>query len=310
VTSEAIRRRVKPAPEVGGEPGEPLRVRLDVAYDGTEFAGWARQDGLRTVAGEIESALATVLRLAEPPELTVAGRTDAGVHARGQVAHVDVPEANLAAVVGRLPFEPSRALLQRLAGVLPRDVRVHDASIAPPGFDARFAALSRRYAYRICDAPGGVDPLARAHVLWHPRTLDVAAMDAAAASLTGEHDFAAFCKRRAGATTVRTLATFAWARDPDGLLVADVQADAFCHHMVRALVGACLAVGEGRRPVEWVGAVLAAGAKDSAVQIVPPHGLTLEEVRYPDAADLAARVVATRRRRDAPGGFAGTEPYG
>ncbi len=249
------------------------------------------------MAGELSAGLSTVLRLEVPAVLTVAGRTDAGVHARGQVAHVDVPEANWAAVVGRMPLPPEQALVHRLAGVLPRDVRVHAVSVAPPGFDARFAALARRYAYRVSDAPGGVDPLRRAAVLWHPRSLDVVAMDSAAASMVGEHDFAAYCKRREGASTIRTLARFGWARDLDGLLVADVEADAFCHHMVRALVGACLAVGEGRRPVEWPAQVLAAGEKDSAVQIVPPHGLTLEEVRYPSAADLAARVRETRRHR-------------
>ncbi|MGQ0847255.1 MAG: tRNA pseudouridine(38-40) synthase TruA [Sporichthyaceae bacterium] len=292
------------APALRKERGG-VRVRLDVAYDGTDFAGWARQDGQRTVAGELEAALTTVLRLTERADLTVAGRTDAGVHARGQVAHVDVPEANWSGVVGRMPTGPAEALVHRLAGILPRDVRVRGARVAAPGFDARFAALWRRYAYRVGDAVGGVDPLRRSHVLWHPRRLDVAAMDAAAGTLTGEHDFAAFCKLREGATTVRTLTRFGWGRDADGLLVADVQADAFCHHMVRALVGACLAVGEGRRPVDWPARVLASRAKDSAVQIVAPHGLTLEEVRYPADVDLAARAVQARRRRDAPGGFAG-----
>lgn len=277
----------------------PVRVRLDISYDGTEFSGWARQDGLRTVAGQIEAALAVVLRLPRPPELTVAGRTDAGVHARGQVAHVDLPAEHWQAVVGRLPLPPGAALVRRLAGVLDRDVRVRAAAPAPPGFDARFAALWRRYAYRIDDAAGGVDPLRRSWVLWHPRALDVAAMDRAAAGMVGEHDFLAFCKRREGATTVRTLRRFGWARAADGLLVADVVADAFCHHMVRALVGACLAVGEGRREPGWPAAVLAARCKDAAVSVVPPHGLTLEEVHYPDEDQLAARVAETRRRRPA-----------
>ncbi len=274
-----------------------MRVRLDIGYDGTAFAGWAVQDSQRTVAGELAAALAVVLRLPEPPQLTVAGRTDAGVHARGQVAHVDLPAANWAAVVGRLPAGPGEALTRRLAGLLPRDVRVHAAAQAPPGFDARFAALARRYAYRVCDALGGVDPLRRADVLWHPRDLDVAAMDAAAQTLQGEHDFAAYCKRREGASTVRHLARFRWARAEDGLLVADVEADAFCHHMVRALVGASFAVGERRRDPGWPAAVLAGGVKDSGVTVVPPHGLTLEEVRYPPDADLAARAAATRRTR-------------
>jgi tRNA pseudouridine38-40 synthase len=249
----------------------------------------------------LAEALATVLRLPGPPLLTVAGRTDAGVHARGQVAHVDLPAAAWAAVPGRMPCGPEEALVRRLAGLLPRDVRVSAVAVAPAGFDARFSALWRRYAYRVSDAPGGVDPLRRADVLWHPGDLDVGAMNAAAKQLQGEHDFAAFCKLREGQSTVRRLIQFRWSRqttgEAAGLLVADVEADAFCHHMVRALVGACFAVGEGRRPVEWPAAVLASREKDSAVQVVPPHGLTLEEVRYPADADLAARATETRRPR-------------
>jgi tRNA pseudouridine38-40 synthase len=276
-----------------------VRVRLDIAYDGTQFAGWARQDGQRTVAGELERALAVLLRLPAPPELTVAGRTDAGVHARGQVAHLDVPREAWAAVGGRSADAPAVALVRRLAGLLPRDVRVTAAAEAPPGFDARFAALSRRYAYRICDAPGGVDPLARGWVLGWPRALDVAGMDLAARRMVGEHDFAAYCKQRPNQSTVRRLTRFTWRREPAGLVVADVQADAFCHHMVRALVGACLAVGEGRRHPDWPARVLAGRVKDSAVSVVPAHGLTLEEVCYPPVGELAARVQETRRRRPA-----------
>jgi tRNA pseudouridine38-40 synthase len=273
-----------------------VRVRLDICYDGTEFAGWARQQGHRTVAGEVERALGVLLRLPEPPELTVAGRTDAGVHARGQVAHLDVPAAAWNAVVGRSPDPPATALVRRLAGLLPRDVRVTGAAEAPAGFDARFAALWRRYAYRISDAPGGVEPLVRHWVLGWPRPLDVAAMDAAAQRLLGEHDFAAYCKQRPNQSTVRRLTRFSWRRE-SALIVADVQADSFCHHMVRALVGASLAVGEGRRESDWPARVLAGRVKDPAVSVVPPHGLTLEEVGYPPAADLAARVHQTRRPR-------------
>jgi tRNA pseudouridine38-40 synthase len=283
-----------------------VRVRLDISYDGTDFAGWARQDGQRTVAATLEAALAVVLRLPEPAPLTVAGRTDAGVHARGQVAHLDVPEAAWAAVVGRSADPPAAALVRRLAGLLPRDVRVTGAAEAAAGFDARFAALSRRYAYRISDAPGGVDPLARSSVLAWPRPLDVAAMEAAAQGMVGEHDFAAYCKQRPNQSTVRRLSRFSWRRE-HGLIVADVQADAFCHHMVRALVGACLAVGEGRRDPAWPARVLAGRVKDSAVSVVPAHGLTLEQVCYPSVGELAARVQETRRRRPAledrsPGG--------
>lgn len=255
------------------------------------------QNDQRTVAGELAAALAVVVRLPRPPLLTVAGRTDAGVHARGQVAHVDLPTANFAAVTGRLPCGPAEALVRRLAGVLPRDVRVHAVAVAPPGFDARFSALSRRYAFRVCDALGGVDPLRRADVLWHPRALDIEAMDAAARALVGEHDFAAYCKLREGQGTVRRLLRFGWSRSAEGFAVADVEADAFCHHMVRALVGASFAVGEGRRGTDWPAAVLAGRVKDSAVSVVPPHGLTLEEVRYPADADLAARATETRRPR-------------
>jgi tRNA pseudouridine38-40 synthase len=288
------------------EDGGLVRVRLDIAYDGTDFAGWARQDGLRTVQGDLEAALATVLRLPAPPGLTVAGRTDAGVHARGQVAHADIPVPAWAAVPGRMPVPPAGALVRRLAGLLAPDVRVLAVAPAPPGFDARFSALARRYAYRVSDAPGGVDPLRRREVLWNPRRLDPELLNAAAAGLVGEHDFAAYCKPRLDrdgrrASTVRHLARLAWDREPDGLLVADVRADAFCHNMVRALVGALLAVGEGRRPPDWPAAVLAAGRRDSAVQVAPPHGLTLEEVRYPPDAALAARAEQTRRPREPAG---------
>jgi len=263
-----------------------VRIRLDVAYDGTGFHGWAAQPGLRTVEGELSAALATVLRLPEVT-LTCAGRTDAGVHARGQVVHLDLEE---------LP-EGAERLARRANGVLAADVRVHRAVAAPEGFDARFSALWRRYAYRVADRPEVVDPLRRGHVLAWGRPLDENLMNAASAALVGEHDFAAFCKQREGATTIRTLLDLVWSREPDGLLVAHVRADAFCHSMVRSLVGCLLAVGEGRRDVDWAGAVLAAAQRDSAVAVAPAHGLTLEEVGYPPDAELGARVEITRARR-------------
>ncbi|GAA1278613.1 tRNA pseudouridine(38-40) synthase TruA [Sphaerisporangium rubeum] len=280
-----------------------VRVRLDLAYEGTEFSGWARQPNRRTVQGELEAALARVLRLNPGPSLTVAGRTDAGVHARGQVAHVDLPRAALAAVErradqGRLTTaERLLALGRRLAGVLPLDVRVHAVTEPPEGFDARFSALWRRYVYRVCDAPGGVDPLRRREVLWYPRPLDVAAMNTAAAGLLGEHDFAAFCKRRDGATTIRELQHLDWTRTPDGLLSATVIADAFCHSMVRALVGSLLAVGESLRPPHWPATVLTSGTRDSGVNVAPAHGLCLEEVHYPPPDQLLPRTHLTRRLR-------------
>nr|WP_240894828.1 tRNA pseudouridine(38-40) synthase TruA [Kineococcus siccus] len=273
-----------------------------MGYDGTAFAGWAEQPGLRTVQGVLTGALARVLRMDPAPRLVVAGRTDAGVHARGQVVHVDVPRAAWDAAPGRSAVAPAQALVRRLAGVLPPDVRVHAARLAPAGFDARFSALRRRYAYRVCDDPAGAPPLRRLDVLAVRRPLDVAAMDAAAAQLVGLHDFAAYCRPREGATTVRTLLRYGWRRDDgdDRLVVADVQADAFCHSMVRALVGAALAVGEGRRPVAWPAQVLAAAVRDPAVAVVGPHGLCLEEVAYPPDDELAARAREARAVRTLP----------
>ncbi|MET8867719.1 tRNA pseudouridine(38-40) synthase TruA [Nonomuraea sp. NPDC004580] len=278
-----------------------VRLRLDLAYDGTDYSGWARQPGLRTVQGEIELALTRILRLSSPAMLTVAGRTDAGVHARGQVAHVDLPEAALGELDGRRgPLgvdERLSALVRRLGGVLEPDVRIYRVSVAPEGFDARFSAMFRRYAYRVGDAPGGVDPLRRREVVWHNRPLDLGALNAAAALLLGEHDFAAFCKKREGATTIRELQRLDWVREDSGVLVATVVADAFCHSMVRALVGSLLAVGEGRRPVEWPAEVLTRRVRDSGVHVAPAHGLCLEEVGYPADEELAARAAATRRVR-------------
>lgn len=233
--------------------------------------------------------MATVLRLAQPPRLTVAGRTDAGVHARGQVCHVDLPADVLA--VGL------EALHRRLVGALPEDIAVHAVSVAPEGFDARFAAAWRRYAYRIVDRPESLDPLRRHEVVHHRHPLDEGLMNAAARGLLGEHDFAAFCRRREGASTVRTLLELSWARRPGGLLEATVRADAFCHSMVRALVGSLLAVGEGRRPVEWPETVLVGRVRDSRVVVAPAHGLTLEEVGYPPVAELGSRVVQARSLR-------------
>jgi len=278
-----------------------VRLRLDLAYDGTDFHGWATQPGLRTVQGLLEAALAQVLRVEAAP-VTCAGRTDTGVHARGQVVHVDVAPDVLAASAGRSTDPPTEALLRRLNGVLPADVRVRGLREVPEAFDARFSAVWRRYAYRIADHPALADPLVRRAVLARPRRLDLDAMNAAASGLIGEHDFAAFCKRREGATTVRTLLDLSWGRDAEGLAVASVRADAFCHHMVRSLVGALVAVGEGRRPPSWAAEVLAAGVRDAAVTVVPAHGLTLEEVGYPDDAGLAAQATAARRVRVAPHG--------
>lgn len=283
-----------------------MRLRLDLGYDGTDFHGWAVQPGLRTVQGLLEDALSQVLRM-DSVSVTCAGRTDTGVHARGQVVHVDVATGALVVTTGRSAAPPDVVLLRRLNGVLPVDVRVRAAMVAPTGFDARFSAVWRRYAYRIADDARLVDPLARRTVLVRPRTLDLDAMNQAATGLRGEHDFAAFCRRRTGATTIRTLLDLTWARDDSGLAVATVRADAFCHNMVRALVGAMIAVGEGRRPASWVADVLARGVRHPAVTVARPHGLTLEEVAYPDDDGLAEQAAAARRMRVVSTGSTGRD---
>ncbi len=282
----------------------PVRLRLDCAYDGAAFAGWARQPGLTTVQGVLEDAVATLARV-PGVRLTVAGRTDAGVHARGQVAHVDVPVGSFTTAPGRSSRDAGEAFAERANAILARrraarqpDVVVTRVEVAPPGFDARFSALWRRYCYRISDAPARRDPLARGHVLWHPRQLDVAAMDAAAATLVGEHDFLSFCRPQPGATTVRELLE-ASVRRADGIVLVDLRADAFCHSMVRAIVGGLLAVGEGRRSSQWPSEVLARRTHAHLV-VAPPHGLTLEEVGYPSAGELAARAARTRALRAQP----------
>jgi tRNA pseudouridine38-40 synthase len=271
-------------PALPSGDGGLVRLRLDISYDGTDFSGWARQPGRRTVQETIESAIAIVLRLRETPSLTVAGRTDAGVHAIGQVAHVDL----------RPPVDPA-GLLRRLSGVLPDDVAVTDVSTAPEGFDARFAASGRHYRYRVADR--GHDPLRRHDTVAWKRPLDETAMHEAAQALIGEHDFAAYCRAREGATTTRTLRALAVTREPDGVVVVSAHADAFCHNQVRSMVGALLAVGDGRQQIDWPGKVLRTGVRDSAVNVAPPHGLTLVQVDYAPAADLAEQVRRTRNRR-------------
>jgi tRNA pseudouridine38-40 synthase len=273
-------------------PGAPLppeqaataRFRLDIAYDGTDFSGWAAQPGRRTVAGVLTDALSRVLRTSV--SLTVAGRTDAGVHATGQVASADLPA----------DLDPAWAV-RRLARLLPEDVRVTAVTAVPPEFDARFAALRRHYRYRVATAPWGAEPLRARDTLAWPHPLDLDAVAAASVGLLGEHDFAAFCRRREGATTVRALQRLEWTRGPDGVVEAAVSADAFCHSMVRSLVGALLDVGRGRRAVDWPAALLTRQVRASEVPVAPANGLTLVGVDYPPHSGLAARAAVTRRLR-------------
>lgn len=276
-----------------------MRLRIDFGYDGTDFSGWAAQPGRRTVEHELSAALGTILRC-DPPRLTVAGRTDAGVHARGAVCHVEVDEQSYAALPARSSHSPADAAVTRLGGVLPADVVVHRVTPAAPGFDARFSAVARRYSYRLLDDPSAADPTRRRDTVVVHGCLDVDAMDAAARKLMGLQDFAAFCKKRAGATTVRTLLDYRWHRDAAGVLIGTVVADAFCHSMVRALVGVVVHVGRGRHTTQWPVEVMTAGQRHPAVKVMPPHGLCLEEVSYPADDELAARAAESRTVRVLP----------
>jgi tRNA pseudouridine38-40 synthase len=272
-----------------------MRVRLDIAYDGTDFAGWATQPNLRTVQQTVEDALSTILRLTRPVRLVVAGRTDAGVHATGQVAHADLDEIDEKTDLVRLTRKLTSLLNQS------PDVVVRAVTRAPDGFDARFSPMARRYEYRIVDNDVDRDPLKRHQSAWINRPLDVQLMNDTASSLVGLRDFGAFCKPREGATTIRELQVFEWNRDDSGALVGRLQADAFCHSMVRALVGACVEVGSGKLALKDMGKVRDAAVRASAFKIMPAHGLTLTEVIYPPDDQMGARAQLTRAKRDATG---------
>jgi tRNA pseudouridine38-40 synthase len=287
------------APAIDADGG-CVRLRLDIAYDGTDFAGWATQSGQRTVAGILEEALSTVFRT--PVRLRAAGRTDTGVHAIGQVAHADVP---LDALPNAYPRSPRQnepeflPLVRRLGRLLPADVRIRRIIRAAAGFDARFSALRRHYIYRLSTAPYGVEPHEARYVTAWPRPLDVDAMMAASRNLLGLHDFAAFCRHREAATTIRDLQRLDWSREGD-LITAHVSADAFCWSMVRSLVGALLAVGEHRRTADWCAKLLTSTRRSSDFAAAPARGLTLIGVDYPPDAELQARTLVTRdlRTRD------------
>lgn len=289
-----------PSSEGAQDPGETVRLRLDLAYDGTGFHGWAKQADpeLRTVEGTLADALSLVLRA--PVELTVAGRTDRGVHAAGQVAHADVPAESLnqRAIGGN----PAR-LVRRMSRLLPGDVCLTGATVAPPGFDARFSALRRRYRYRVSTAPAGPLPTRRVDTASWPKPVDLGLAQVAADALVGLHDFAAFCRAKPHATTVRDLEAFTWrdcsTPEEPGVLEADVVADAFCWSMVRSLVGWCLAVGEGRRDPAASAGLLSERERSSAVPVAPACGLTLVAVDYPPDEELAERARATRATRPA-----------
>ena len=272
-----------------------MRVRIDLAYDGTDFHGWARQPGLRTVQSTLEETIAQVLRLPAPPQTVCAGRTDAGVHARGQVVHADLPETTIR---HRRILWTKEVLGPWLGRALPPDIAVRRVQAAPEGFDARFGALARRYVYRLWDLSSVIDPLARRFTAACPYRLDVAAMAEAATPLLGLHDFAAYCRPRPEATTIRTLQRLDVERRADQCIEFTVAADAFCHSMVRSLVGALVAVGRGNHGPDWIEANLGLGHRADDVTVMPARGLTLEEVVYPPDAELAQRAAQARARRD------------
>lgn len=283
-----------------------VRLRLTIAYRGTDFHGWASQPGLRTVQGELESALETLMR--QPISLTVAGRTDAGVHAREQIAHCDVPEEHLVrlarngtmtAAVKSLPRRIN-ALTARNARFPGGDVIVRVVEPVSESFDARFSALTRHYAYRVADAASGFDPLTADTTWWiGDHVLDVPAMREAVRQIVGEHDFLSFCKPREGATTIRTVKAARVTRRSDHISIS-LSADAFCHSMVRSIVGAITEVGRGRRKTSWVLRLLNEPSRIDAAPVAPAHGLTLVTVDYPDPDGWKSQQDRTRRRRQPP----------
>lgn len=290
-----------------------MRIRLDIRYDGTPFHGWAVQPGLPTVQGALQSALAVIFR--QPVELTVAGRTDAGVHATGQVAHFTVPDsANHTVSPETLALRLGAVLRAVLSGNLASPLEdsplvyapgaadavvVTAARVVPESFDARFSALARHYVYRIVDDVAARNPLTRNCCWWYPTSLNPTAMNASATVLLGEHDFAAFCKPREGATTIRNLQQLETLRIEPGIIEIRVCADAFCHSMVRSLVGALTEVGRAKRDTAWLAGALDTKARIPEIPVAPALGLTLTGVDYPQsAAELLARQQTTRARRD------------
>ena len=260
-----------------------LRLRIDLAYDGTNFYGWGKQPDRRSVQEEVEKAIGTITQT--KIDSIVAGRTDAGVHATGQVIHVDVPE--------KINLDEIAYKLNR---ILDEDVRILKVSIAPEAFHARFSALRRSYTYKILDNNLPVPPINRFDIASWYRPLDVDLMNKASELVLGHHDFAAFCKFREGGTTIRTLEKFHWEREED-LLVASIVADAFCYSMVRNLVGAVVCVADGRKEPSWMGELLANKERVSDSLVFPARGLTLSFVEYPTDGQLLERAKVTIGKR-------------
>jgi tRNA pseudouridine38-40 synthase len=265
------------------------RLRIDIAYDGTAFFGWATQPDQRTIQDLVEQAIAQVSR--SEVQSIVAGRTDAGVHATGQVIHVDLADTVFSDGFSYMD------LRYKLNRILDEDVRIMEISDAPEGFHARFSALRRIYTYKILDNNEVIAPLSRYDVAHWYRPLDVDLMNQASALVLGHHDFAAFCKFKEGGTTIRTLERYEWRRDSEGLLIADVVADAFCYSMVRNLVGAVVCVADGRKDPSWIQELLTNKERVSDSLVFPARGLSLSRVDYPSDDELLDRARMTIGKR-------------
>lgn len=268
-----------------------LRIRIDFSYDGTNFSGWAKQPDQRTIQGEIESSLEAITR--NPVALQVAGRTDAGVHASAQVAHFDLPDRDQNGHEWDLTD-----LTYRLNRMLPEDIRIHQTSLAPKFFHARFSALSRSYIYKIADGGQLLPPLLRYDTATWYRPLDIEKMNEAISPLLGQHDFASYCKARDTGTTIRTLQEFIFRREVNNFITAAIRADAFCHSMVRSLIGAAVCVGEGRFEPGWMKEILEGKERIGESLVFPARGLTLVNITYPQDDGLEERLSITVRRRD------------
>ena len=275
-----------------GSSGGLCRFRIDLAYDGTDFAGWAKQPGLRTVQGDLLEALSTIFGPSvDGFGMRVAGRTDAGVHAGYQVCHVDITSEQMGRL-GRATFSAAR-----LDGLLREDIAIHRILPAPAGFDARFSAIGRTYHYGISDASCRPNPRQSRYVLSVAANLDTKLMALAGASLTGLRDFGAFCKPREGATTIRELRSLDVEREPDGRILVTLSADAFCHNMVRSIVGALIAVGAGKLSIEELADITKKARRSSRFKVVDPRGLSLDGVEYPTDDRLAAQAEKAKNLR-------------
>ena len=251
------------------------RLRIDLTYDGSDLSGWAKQPGLRTVQEEVETALSTITR--SKAATIVAGRTDAGVHAKHQVLHVDLP-ADI----------DSENLAFRLNQILKSDIRILSVMKAPEYFHARFGATSRRYQYKVIDGGQVTAPLDRYDSAEWFRSLDIDLMNQACQLIIGEHDFFTFCKHRQGMSTVKNLMKFDWHRDEKGVVIGVIEANSFGYNMVRNLVGAAVCVGEGRFEPSWLRKILDEKVRVSDSYVFPAKGLTLLSIQYPPTGQYLA----------------------